>query len=372
MKRINCLIFLVFFLAVGQLIFGLSKVISRTDLIDFRVYYEATLDFLNGYNPYQKLYYLKIPFNYPPSFVIFFAPFLVFGRKLSEIIWLTGSSFSLVLSSLLLFKLFIPVQRWPIKLLLISLLLQNFPTKFTLVMGQANMFVLLLIVASFYFFSKKKDKLSGLFLGLAAAFKVTPLILIAFFLAKRRYKSVVFSLMTFLLLNLIFIIPSLDVVGYYFKINLPALFKLENNGFYYDQSILAFFSRIHLTPALSRVINFLLLLGGLGMIWKRFKSKKDLLSELDYFSLILLWITVTSQFAWQHHFVFLFPAFLSASFFLIKKKNLLFGFILFISALLVGFHFRDPDIPLLTNPVIASHNLWGAFLLGGLLYLKPK
>jgi len=52
---------------------------------------------------------------------------------------------------------------------------------------------------------------------------------------------------------------------------------------------------------------------------------------------------------------------------LIEKKEPLFGVILALAALLVGFHFRDPEYFLLTNPLIGSHGLIGSFILGGLL-----
>jgi len=367
MRKTNLLVLLIFALALGQILFGLTKVLLQTDLIDFRVYYEASQDFLKGINPYQPLYFQKIPFNYPPSAFIFLLPLVLFPLKVSQIIWLVLSFLFLFGFAWILFQLYIPRKEWWLKLLLTSFLLQNFPTKFTLVMGQANFLVLFLLITSFFFYLRQKSHLAGLFLGLATALKISPIFLIIFFLARKELKIVVSTLITFIAANLIFVFSSLEAAVDYFQTKLPELLWTTNLGYYYDQSLLAFLSRLGLEGPAWRLLNLFLLVGGVIFLLLKFQKTKSQTADLKFFSLLLLLITITNSFAWQHHLVFLFPAFLSASFYLIEKKEPLFGVILALAALLVGLHFRDPEHFLLTNPLIASHGLIGSFILGGLL-----
>ena len=375
MKKIEFLSLLIFFLALSQIILGLSKVLLQTNLIDFRVYYGAAQDLLRGANPYQQLYSENIPFNYPPSALLFLFPFAITSLKMAQIVWLALSFLSLFATGWIFFKLYLPKREWWLKLLLMAVLFQNFPTKFTLVMGQVNLLVLFLISASFFFYLKKKETPSGLLLGLAAALKISPILLTIFFLARRKFRIVAIALITFIVSNLIFLFLSPDTLFSYFKTVLPNLLQAANQGYYYDQSFLSLMARLGGTGEIWQILNLFFLVGGTGLLLVKFGRLKDSFSELRFFSLSLSLIVMTNAFAWQHHLVFLFPAFLCATFYLLKKKEFLYGLILATAALLVGLHFREPSHPLLANPIIASHGFIGALILGSLIYRlqdKPK
>lgn len=362
--------FLIFVLALGQVVFGVSRIILKIDLIDFQVYFGAVNNFLAGINPYQQLYVGTIPFNYPPSVLLFLLPLSLFSIKLSQFIWFIFSIFCLIAVAQIVFSLFVPKEKRWIKLILLSLLLQNFPTKFTLVMGQINFLVLLLIVLSFYFYVRKKDGLSGLFLGLSAAIKLNPLLLIVFFVVKKRYKIVFLTFLTFFLANLTLLMIDPSSTLFYYQNVLPGLLGSVGQGPYYDQSFLALIARLNLNHNLGRVLNFLIFGGGVALTLTSLVKKRSSFHQFKHFSLLLLLVTIFGTFAWQHHLVFLFPAFLAASFILLKTKNFLFGFFLVMAAFLVGFHFRDFQHPWLANPVVASHGLWGGIILWILLSLK--
>jgi len=334
-------------------------------LIDFQVYFGAAKNLLMGVNPYKQLYFKTIPFNYPPSAFLFLLPLSFFSIKTSQYIWFAVSIICLFIVARILFSLFIPKEKKWIKLILLALLLQNFPTKFTLVMGQINFQVLLLIILSFYYYVKKKEKLPGVFLGLAAAIKLNPILLVVFFAIKKKFKIV---FITFLI-NLLFLIIS-PSTSLYYKSILPDLLNLTGERHYYDQSFIALVARLGLNYNLGRALNYVFLGGGTLFILKNLVKKKDFLHQFKNFSLLLLLITMFNAFAWQHHLVFLFPAFLAASFIFLKTKNITFGFFLIISAFLVGFHFSDFQHPWLTNPFIASHGFWGGMVLWILLNSK--
>lgn len=357
-------------MALCQVVIGVSGVILKTNLFDFQVYYGAVNNFLEGINPYQHLYIKTTPFNYPPSALLFLLPLSLFSIKLSQFIWFIFSLLCLMTIAQIIFSLFIPEEKWWIKLILLSLLLQNFPTKFTLVMGQVNLLVLLLIVLSFYYYVNKDDKLSGLFLGLSAAIKLNPLLLVAFFVIKKRYKIVFRTFLTFLLANLIILMIDPISTLFYYQNVLPGLLGLVSQGHYYDQSFLALIGRLGLNYRLGRVLNFLILGWGAVLTLKSLVKKKGVFYQFKHFSILLLLVTMFNTFAWQHHLVFLLPAFLAASFIFLKTKNFLFGFFLAMAAFLVGFHFRDLQHPWLIYSVVASHGLWGGTMLWILLRSK--
>jgi hypothetical protein len=58
-----------------------------------------------------------------------------------------------------------------------------------LVHGNVNLFILFLVVATIFAFCRKRDVLAGVVLGLAIACKVTPALLVPYFLWKRAWKA---------------------------------------------------------------------------------------------------------------------------------------------------------------------------------------
>jgi hypothetical protein len=73
--------------------------------------------------------------------------------------------------------------------------------------GNINIFILLLVMGSLYSFSRGRDRLSGVLLALAIACKVTPALLVVYFLWKRSWNVLIgcgIGLVLFF-----FIIPSL-------------------------------------------------------------------------------------------------------------------------------------------------------------------
>src|SRR3990167_4075866 len=149
MRRSIILIFsvLLFCLSLGQLFYGLSKHIS-SPFVDFEVYYRAGRFFLSGLNPYSTAF-PPMPLNYPPSSLPIFALWSLLSYPDAQLI-LTATSFFFFLFSAVLLMQRLKIHKALI-LLVSALLLQAFPTKFTLVLGQVN---LILLVCSFLPFSQ--------------------------------------------------------------------------------------------------------------------------------------------------------------------------------------------------------------------------
>jgi alpha-1,2-mannosyltransferase len=354
---------LLFVASLLQVVLGVFKVTYERILIDFGVYYEAVKTTFSGFNPYLYLYQKTIPFNYPPSFISLFTPLTSISPHLSQILFTIISILALILSVNILFCFF-PAKYHKYKYLILALTFQNFPTKFTLVMGQINLIVLLLLILAFYKEKKGNWLQSGLFWGLAISLKLTPVFLIVYFLVKKEFKLILTGLLTFLILTLFSITLFPHTQSYYSRV-LPSLLSMQNlSPVLYDQSLQAFLTRLNLGK-FSKTIADLAVLTLLAMIiWKYIKKKgNNRFQDLNFYSALLILMTIGSSFAWQHHFVTLFPAFICQSIHVLRNRNIKRGLLLLICAILVGYHFPEIANPSTSNPLLVSHTLLGCFIL---------
>lgn len=354
---------LLLYISMLQIIFGLAKHLNGR-LIDFDIYYRYSRILLSGNSPYGLEFTQGIPFNYPPSSFLLFAPFSLPSFLSASLLFTATSFFSFLLAIYWLLKLLFK-QKY-LRFILISLLIQNFPFKFSLVTGQSNLIVLSLLIFAFIFDHKKRPYLSGLFWGFAASIKLMPLSLFLYFLLTKKFKSLITGILLFLLANLLVLLISPESISY-LKTHLPSLLSI--GGIYtslYDQSLRAFFARLNLNSVVFSS-NLVVLSLIFFTAWKHYYGKFTLLNNLKLFSQILIITVIGNSFAWQHHFILTFPALITASKIALNKKSWGYWSVLLLSAILIGMHFRDIAHPPTTNPILVSHTLMGALILYGLL-----
>lgn len=404
---------IILILSLLQIILGLQRHL-RSNLIDFTVYYNYSRILLSGKSPYEREFTQGIPFNYPPSAFFLFIPFSLIPKQTSQLIFISISLLFFLITADYLIRLFIKSKS--IRFLLLALLLQNFPTKFTLVTGQINLVVISLLFLALYFDLKRGQLLSGLFWGLSICLKVTSLPLFFYFLTGKKWTSFVSGIITFLVLNFLIMVITPQSIRY-FTIHLPSLFLASTTSAdLYDQSLRTFLIRLNI-PYPSQLALIIILILFLVSTWKFMKRK---ISNFSYFSLLLILSTIGSSFAWQHHFVFLFPGYIAEIVYLLNRGrngvikqvkseyqnsnfetnsnyqktkfktftlfnysdfdfiwNLALGilnlrfFLLLISAILVGYHIKEISHSSITNPFFISHTLMGALLLLILLITDP-
>lgn len=356
-------LFLASLILFTHLLYSLLSLMEENNLNDFQVYYQAAQASLSE-NPYKKEYFS--PYNYPPSATIFLLPITLLPYKSAELFWLIISVFSLIFSVFLLFKLFFKKASFVLKFFVSVLLLRIFPARFTLVLGQINLIILLILVLSFYFYQRKKMGLAGVFMGIAGAIKLIPLILALFYFLKKEKKALVAALMTFLICNLLaFITFGRQQFLYFFKEILPLLFKqADTRGItttYINQSLEVFLLRLGFSGFLKSLIKWLFILFPISLVAKETLIKNKPLENLKSFSAWLLIISIfIPTFSWQHHYVFLFPALLTLFFYWKRNFSLLRGFLFFFFLCSLYFHFKDPDSPFLKTPLLVSHNFLSA------------
>jgi len=349
-----------FCLALGQQLYKLFFVWQQNNFVDFKVYWDAVKAALVGGNVYSfgGKYLNTVPFNYPPTTLLFLLFLPLFSQSTASLVLLFVSIVSLLGSLYLLSKMFFkPAQKWLVFFLSSALFIQFFPTKFTLTLGQINLIILFLMVFAFYFYQKKKDILSGFFLGIATLIKIFPGFLILFFLKEKKWKTIISFLATcflgFLLTVLIF---KPDLLFNYFGQIGGNLFLKGGETSYFDQSLNSFLLRLNLSNLWRLILRLLFTFVSL---WVFLKTKNKVLSFFGLFFSILIFLP---SFAWFHHYVILIPLimFLWSQ---TKKKDYLPKIILILVYLLVSFHFRYPGIFPGKNIWLSSHPFFGALLL---------
>lgn len=82
-----------------------------------------------------------------------------------------------------------PERPFPVWAKVLAVLLSLRPIQGDLVHGNVNLFILFLVVACLYAWTKKQDVLAGLALALAIACKVTPALFLPYFIWKRSWKT---------------------------------------------------------------------------------------------------------------------------------------------------------------------------------------
>ena len=324
--------------------------------------------FLNAYPDFGAYYngsFGNNILNYPPFVTIIFSVFSIFPIVIASKIWLAISISSLLLSLYLCFKLFKIRILSSLALILSSLVFVYFPVRFTLGMGQLNLLVLLFVVLTFYFYIKDKDAYSGICLGISIMLKLFPVLIILYFLVLKRFKILLYTLLTFAGLSLVsyfFIKPEIN--NNYWLHLLPVLTSTPVD--YYNQALSGFLAReIHnyFFRDLSRIIISIFLV--LFSFWLILRNKKADFSKktLEFGFLITLNILING-YSWQHHFSWLVLPFLTV-FFYIRSKNIgMWSYLLLgTSYLLTCANLKNFVV---YPALIQSHVFFGALLLWGM------
>lgn len=148
---------------------------------------------------------------YPPHFAVFLSWLGFFDFVHAEYIWNVLLNFLYLIGIILFLKLIFKEKSMKSYKFIITLAfllsLLHYPFLFDSQMSNSNRLTFFFISVMFYLkYKKKKDFLAGLPLGFAIVFKITPAIILLFYLFKRNFKialgtlfSMVFSTMVVIL-----------------------------------------------------------------------------------------------------------------------------------------------------------------------------
>jgi hypothetical protein len=360
-----------FSLVAAYSLLTVARIIFTFNLLDFSVYHSASVYFLHGQNPYTPLPN-NMHFVYPPPAVLLLSWVGVLPLGVAENVWTVLSFLSLLFSIYLLIKSQIGLVQPFTFLLIFSFSILAFPTRFTLGLGQVNMFVLLLLSLCMYCSTQKRDYWSGFFLSLAALIKIFPAILLLLLVKEKNGKAMgAFAITCGTLVAASFLLLGKEGFFGYFTDILPHLPTVGNDS-YYNQSLTGFLARAGVSNQLAEKMQFLTLLVSLLLSFVWLKKPQPNTLSLQAGLLITLWL-IAGGLTWQHHLVLLLIPF-TALYLHISTQVKQFWWemgLLFLSYCLVAYNIRQPDtMPL--QPLLLSHGLWGMGILVGLLVYEMK
>ena len=210
-------------------------------------------------------------------------------------------------------------------------------------LGQSNILMMLAIIMAAYYLLKGKNLLTGVWLGFAMAYKVTPIFFVFYLVLKRKFKAAFFSLIFFGLFTVVapmlFYSPArtISFVDSWSKMILEPFVKGEKvkstnvNYYHSNQSLDAFLNR-HFTPygqehydgfhdlinpdffteaqvsTIGKVIKlFIVALLGFLAIKSRTVNNRVYPFEISLFLMAILFISPVS---WVNHYILILPAYI--------------------------------------------------------------
>src|SRR3990167_9555022 len=187
------LILILFFVSLISILRSLTLIIFSI-APDFGVLLMGAADLIRGNNPYINPR-LFTGIGYPPNTLLFYLPFSLLPYQFAQVLF-TFLSFGSFLGIIIIsFQILKEKFSWLTFLVVFSLSLLSFPTKFTLGMGQNNLIAFLLLLLAYFFYKEGKLGRAGIILGLAISFKTIFVFFILFFVLKKQWKIVGFVIL---------------------------------------------------------------------------------------------------------------------------------------------------------------------------------
>lgn len=159
---------------------------------DFTVYREAADRFARGGDPYNGD--PARPFVYTPAFAAAMVPFALAGPTAGATAWYILNVAAFLAAFILVFNILRsagltltkPIHHlvWLIPLVIMLRFADS-----NMQLGQANIIAAFLIILGLYLVLKKREYAGGAVVGAAALIKLSPLVIIAYFAFKRRWKA---------------------------------------------------------------------------------------------------------------------------------------------------------------------------------------
>jgi alpha-1,2-mannosyltransferase len=298
-------------LLVGVLVVvaGYLRSAGSHDQVDFGDYRAGGRAVLNG----RDLYALRVPpiglpFTYPPASAVLFAPLAWLPVRAGQVMWAAASLLGLYVflrltllryatgraatSALLLPAVFILVARAD-------------PLRVNLLLGQVNVLIALLVVVDLCGVLSRVPR--GVMTGIAAALKLTPLFLVAYFVAVRRYRDAAVAAATFVAVTaLAFVVAPKASTEYWFHGYFADAKRTGGIGYISNQSINGLIVRIagRIDNTRAYWLPIAIVVTAAILWWvRRAHDQRPWLAE----SIALAAILLLSPVSWIHHWILALP-----------------------------------------------------------------
>jgi alpha-1,2-mannosyltransferase len=156
----------------------------RSNRSAFLRWRDQILELQDGVNIWEK-------YNYPnpPIMVLILEPLVQLPPLLGSLVWFYLKVGMTLAAIFLAFRLVeTPGQPWPLWAKALAVALSLRPIMGDLSHGNVNLFILILCVAALACFRWRRDATAGVLVALAIACKVTPALMVPYFLWKRSWK----------------------------------------------------------------------------------------------------------------------------------------------------------------------------------------
>jgi hypothetical protein len=291
------------------------KLWVRPDMTDFGVCYKAGSRILAGATLYTSADG-HLQYKYSPPAALFFAPLALLPKAAAQGIWFG-------LSLLFLFFIFkltvglLPSRRAAVApLVLLSILVMAKDIGRELELGQVNLLILLALVLSARLMTEGRDVPAGLLWGFSLFFKPYALVLLPYFLIKKKFKIPAVGLALFaagLLLPVPFygLSGGLELVlewGRSLLKSTPVLYTVQANA-----SLYAFFLKVlpgepaAAARALLAASCLILAAVILALMRAGKRSKLPRPETLEVFFLLIL-VPMLSPLGWYYNYLYALPA----------------------------------------------------------------
>lgn len=341
------------------------NLIRQFPLNDFSVYIDGVRDSLANKNPYELRYFDR--YNYSPAASVIISPLVFFPVDFAEILFTTLSIVSLWGTLGISLDLLGWKTSRPVKWLLFALILKTYPVKLTLALGQINLIIMYLIIKSYLCYKENKSYKAGIMLAMASILKLTPAPLILFFAIKKQFKLLAGWLVTCLLFTLAgLLLFGNNLTFFYWTKVVPGLMGEVTpdtlNLTYMNQSVTALLGRMGVFGNLNSITKGLFAACSLGIfLYRGYKShrsnRKDAQDFIEYWVVTMIVMLLLPVFVWQHHLVFLVPAWLILVSVATASRQWLDWIIAGAAYLALNFYFPDSNILSRFHPVVAGHFL---------------
>ena len=281
---------------------------------DLDVYLHGARDLAQGRPLYDDFAHasgdpaLRFAFIYPPLFAILMVPFLLLPAALVPIVWLIAIHAALAVAFL---RVLGRLRAGRLALLLSLLItLAFYPLWVEASQAQANLPILLLVTLGILGITDGKPR-AAIWIGLAAALKLTPGLLLVWLLAERRFRAAAWMMGSFLGVTAVAaLLRPADSLAYA-RLVVPQL--AAGTAYWSNQSIDGVVSRLfsvnrYTTPLADLSWAHVLVVGLAGLalafwIWARRRQADPLVRAFAFLPLLPL----ISAVSWEHHLVILLP-----------------------------------------------------------------
>jgi glycosyl transferase family 87 len=182
----------------------MAAIPGRANKWDYSIYYSSALAMRQGMNPYttdltplaHSLGFELDKINHatdPPTFVMCFVPLTLLPTRPGFYVWTAINALAFLISLVLLFR-WTPGFSREGALAVAALTILFPPVTDHLVWGQNKMLVLLMFVLMLRWMERGRDGAAGLMLAFATLLRAFPLLLVGYFILRKRWRVVAYAI----------------------------------------------------------------------------------------------------------------------------------------------------------------------------------